>query len=105
MVVLELQYIDPEAELLIQYPNGFKQRLVNNRGYINWLGHRVMIGNPFKGFNVRIKKIGDTYSVFFAEDNIGNIDNDFFLLVSNPNNYVVDKSRNDRKKSYPFPAA
>jgi transposase InsO family protein len=96
---------DPEAELLIQYPYGFKQRHVNNRGYINWLGHRVMIGNPFNGFNVGIKKNVDAYSVFFGELLIGTIDNDFFLLISNPNNYVVRKPRNGKKNRYPSPAA
>jgi hypothetical protein len=96
---------DPEAELLIQYPYGFKQRHINNRSYINWLGHRVMIGNPFNGFNVGIKKNVDAYSVFFGELLIGTIDKDFFLLISNINNYVVRKPKNGNKNRYPSPAA
>lgn len=57
---------DPNADLLLTYPFGFKQRHVNDRGYINWLGHLIMIGNPFNGFNVGIKKDGDHYSICSA---------------------------------------
>ncbi|GBF44458.1 integrase core domain protein [Leptospira ellinghausenii] len=44
----------PNAELLIAYPFGFKQRLFNKRGCINWNGHLIMVGNTFNGFNVGI---------------------------------------------------
>ncbi len=96
---------DPNADLLLTYPFGFKQRHVNDRGYINWLGHLVMIGNPFNGFNVGIKREGDHYSIWFANNKLGVIDNDFFLLISDTDSYKVHKPRKVTKKRYPSHAA
>ncbi|EOQ94805.1 hypothetical protein LEP1GSC195_1392 [Leptospira wolbachii serovar Codice str. CDC] len=48
---------DPNAELLIAYPFGFKQRHVNDRGYINYNGNLIMIGNPLTGLMSVLKKI------------------------------------------------
>ncbi|WP_244594506.1 integrase core domain-containing protein [Leptospira ryugenii] len=96
---------DPNADLLLTYPFGFKQRHVNDRGYINWLGHLIMIGNPFNGFNVGIKREGDHYSIWFANNKLGVIDNDFFSLISDPDSYKVHKPRKVTKKRYPSHAA
>lgn len=47
---------DPNDDLLLAYPFGFKIKHVKDLSYINWLGHLIMIGNPLNGFNVGIKR-------------------------------------------------
>ncbi|ABZ98359.1 hypothetical protein [Leptospira biflexa] len=69
---------DPNADLLISYPFGFKQRHVNNKGYINWNGHLIMVGNPFNGFNVGIKKEIDSVSIWFGNNKLGYLDQNLF---------------------------
>jgi len=92
---------DPNAGLLIAYPYGFKQRQVNNRGYINYNGHLIMVGNPFNGFNVGIKKENDSVSIWFGSNKLGLIDQNLFLIISDPNSYKVHKPRKLTKKCYP----
>ncbi|MCT8335087.1 integrase core domain-containing protein, partial [Leptospira sp. 85282-16] len=91
---------DPNADLLISYPYGFKQRQVNDRGYINYNGHLIMIGNPFNGFNVGIKKENDSVSIWFGSNKLGLIDQNLFLIISDPSSYKVHKPRKINKKCY-----
>lgn len=73
---------DPE-DVTFEYPRGFKSRNVNDRGYINWRGQRIMIGNPVAGYNVGVKKSKDEkLSVYLAETNLGIIDENLCLLLS-----------------------
>ncbi|WCL50637.1 integrase [Leptospira sp. GIMC2001] len=94
------KHFDPNADLLLNYPFGFKLRHVNDRRNINWLGHLIMIGNPFNGFNFGIKKEGDLYSIWFANNKLWIKDNDFFLLISDSNSNKVQKPRKVTKKRY-----
>ncbi|WP_232420539.1 transposase [Leptospira vanthielii] len=96
---------DPNADLLIAYPFGFKQRHVNDRGYINYNGNLIMVGNPFNGFNIGIKKESHSLSIWFAKNMLGVIDQNLFLINSQDDSYKVHKPRKVAKKRYPSPAA
>ncbi|MBM9545384.1 transposase [Leptospira sp. 201903074] len=96
---------DPNADLLIAYPFGFKQRHVNDRGYINYNGNLIMVGNPFNGFNIGIKKENDSFSIWFGINKLGVIDQNLGLIISDPDSYKVHKPRKVSKKRYPSPAA
>ncbi|MBM9549278.1 transposase [Leptospira sp. 201903074] len=96
---------DPNADLLMTYPFGFKQRHVNDRGYINYNGNLIMVGNPFNGFNVGIKKESDSISIWFGINMLGVIDQNLFLINSDPDSYKVHKPRKVTKKCYPSPDA
>jgi transposase InsO family protein len=68
-----IKYVD-EVDL-IEYPRGYKSRMVNDRGWTNFKSKRIFIGNPFAGYNVGIKalKSGD-FEVWFDYLFIGVID-------------------------------
>jgi len=59
----------------IEYPRGYKSRMVNDRGWTNFKTKRIFIGNPFAGYNVGIKnsRTGD-FEVWFDDFLIGSID-------------------------------
>lgn len=45
-----IQY-EPEF-IEFEYPGNFKDRIVSNRGYVNYKGKRYFLGNPFNGYNI-----------------------------------------------------
>jgi transposase InsO family protein len=73
---------DPDAELLLQYPAKYRSRMVNSRGYINWRGIRVMIGNAFGGYNVGIKTIGNVAHVWLGTNFLGTIPEGATYLIA-----------------------
>ncbi|TGL23140.1 hypothetical protein EHQ46_05740 [Leptospira yanagawae] len=95
----------PNADILITYPFGFNQRHVNNRRYIIWNIHLIMVGNPFNGFNVGIKKDLDSVSIWFGNHKLGTIDQNLFLINPDSNSCKVHKPRKVTKKYYPSPDA
>ncbi len=77
----------------IEYPLSYKSRIVNSRGYINWSGHRIMIGNPFAGYRIGIKKDKmQNLVVWFTSLQIGFIDENSFLLISNADNNLISNA-------------
>ncbi len=60
-----------------------------------------MIGNPFNGFNVGIKKEIDSVSIWFGNNKLGLLDQNFFLINPDSNSYKVHKTRKITKKRYP----
>ncbi|XDD53095.1 integrase core domain-containing protein [Leptospira sp. WS4.C2] len=92
---------DPNPDLLIAYPLGFKQRHVNDRGYINYNGNLIMVANPFNGFNIGIKKESDSVSIWFGNNKLGFLDQNLFLINPDTNSYKVHKPRKVTKKYYP----
>jgi putative transposase len=78
---------EPEIDR-IEYPRGYKSRIVNDRGFINLKGHRVFIGNPFAGFNIGIKRLKTgNFEVKFDYLYIGMIDEKTFLF--NAQNRII----------------
>jgi hypothetical protein len=67
----------------IEYPAGFRNRMVNDRGWMNFKGNRIFVGNPFSGYNVGIKglKSGE-FEVWFDDLLIGVIDPETMKLAA-----------------------
>lgn len=66
----------------IDYGNGFKTREINGRGYTNYLGHRVFIGNAFNGYNIGIKEDKNFESlVYFNKLLLGIFDRKNYLFT------------------------
>lgn len=64
-----------------QYPEGFRSRQVNNRGYTNLKGRHVFISNAFNGYNIGVKKTAEGWEVWFERKLIGIVDGRSFVLV------------------------
>ena len=59
----------------IEYPRGYKSRMVNDRGWMNFKSKRIFIGVPFSGYNVGIRSgKSDDYEIWFDDFCIGTID-------------------------------
>ena len=82
----------PEAEL-IEYPRGYKSRMVNDRGVTHYKNHRIFVGNPFAGYNVGIKSLknGDL-EVWFDNFLIGRVDSQTNLLTNGERDIKVSIS-------------
>jgi putative transposase len=73
---------DVDVEYM-EYPGGYLSRQVNDRGYINYKGHRIFISNAFAGYNVGLKKNGlNNFEVCFDDNHIGYIDLNCYLFES-----------------------
>lgn len=67
----------------IEYPSGYICRRVNNRGWINYKGHRVFISNVFCGYCIGLKINQKTSaSVWFDNNFIGEFDLHSYLFKS-----------------------
>ena len=80
----------------LEYPNNFRRRKVNNRGYIIINGQAYFIGNPFTSYYVglRPQKTGDL-NVWFGHALIGSLDEKTKLLI--PVKRVINKGRKIRQ--------
>jgi transposase InsO family protein len=80
----------------LEYPGNFRNRLVNNRGYISIKKRMFFIGNPFMGYYVGIRpeKNGDQ-KVWFGDYLLGTLDLDTGLL--NPEKNVLYKKGTMKK--------
>lgn len=68
---------------LLEYPKGFKSRQVNDRGYINYNGHRIFISNALGGYNVGLKARGNiSCEVWFNTTLLGEFDLKSFVFKS-----------------------
>jgi hypothetical protein len=65
-----------------EYPGTYKNRFVNNRGYIHYKGKLYFLGNPFNGYNIGIHrdKTGKL-NVWFGTSLLGHFDEQTGLLV------------------------
>lgn len=90
----EIKYFPEFVEF--EYPKHFKNRLVNNRGYVNYRGRKYFIGNPFNGYNIgiEINKKGE-YKVWFGTNLLGEFDKQTLLLIPEKNDTF--KKRKTRK--------
>jgi hypothetical protein len=50
----ERNYVSEKAEL--EYGRGMESRMVNGRGWCNFRGKRLFIGNPFSGCQAGLKE-------------------------------------------------
>jgi transposase InsO family protein len=58
----------------IEYGRGMKSRIVNDRGFCNYRGSRIFVGNPFDGYHVGIKEqVGKRPEVWFDNFRLGEI--------------------------------
>jgi len=65
-----------------EYPGTYKNRFVNNRGYIHYKGKLYFLGNPFNGYNIGIHKDKTgRLNVWFGTSLLGHFDNETGLLV------------------------
>ena len=79
-----------------QYPANYKNRAVNNRGYVHYKGNVYFVGNPFNGYNIGIQvdKKGQL-NVWFGTMILGHFDKDTKLLV--PEKEDLLKQRKTKK--------
>ena len=65
-----------------EYPRNYKNRHVNNRGYVPYLGKHYFLGNPFNGYNIgiNINKEGQL-DVWFGDSLLGYFDRETSLLI------------------------
>lgn len=82
---------DPE-EVLIVYGRGYKSRMVNDRGFCNFKGKRIFIGNPFAGYNVGIKDTDGETKIWFDDFLIGMLDKTTGLLIPESDNFKTSKA-------------
>lgn len=79
-------------EVLIIYGRGYKSRMVNDRGFCNYKGRRIFIGNPFAGYNVGIREVSDITEIWFDDFLIGVVDKITGLLIHDSNCIKVAKA-------------
>lgn len=79
-------------DVLIVYGRGYKSRMVNDRGFINYKGKRIFIGNPFAGYNVGIKIVECITKIWFDDFLIGIVDDITGLLIPEIDNIKISKS-------------
>ena len=80
----------------LEYPDNFRTRLVNNRGYISIKRRMFFIGNPFMGYYVGIRPQKDgQQNVWFGDYFLGFLDMDTGLLQ--PESIVKFNKGNLRK--------
>lgn len=66
-----------------EYPKNCLERMVNDRGCVNYKGHRIFICNAFNGFNIGLDTSGDeTTKVWFDDNHIGDINEKDFLFTA-----------------------
>lgn len=66
------------------YPDDFIVRLVNDRGYTNYKGHRIFIGNAFNGYHIGLRFMpGMCMEVYFGTLLLGHIDRTNYLFTPN----------------------
>ncbi len=80
----------------LEYPDNYRRRKVNNRGYISIKGDHFFIGNPFTSYYVGIRpiKTGEL-KVWFGQTLIGCLDKETKLLI--PEKRVINKGRKIRR--------
>jgi transposase InsO family protein len=77
----------------LKYGRGFKERMVNDRGYINIKQQRVFVGNPFAGYHIGVKQFTDKPTeLWFGEFYMGIINPDSGLIE--PSNGIIQSSNN-----------
>jgi len=82
---------DPE-DVLIVYGKGYKSRMVNDRGFCNYRGKRLFVGNPFAGYNVGVKENKDELEIWFDDFLIGVLDKITGLIIYEKENIKVRKA-------------
>jgi transposase InsO family protein len=80
----------------LEYPDNYRRRKVNNRGYIIIKGQQYFIGNPFTSYYVGLRplKTGEL-KVWFGNALIGSLDEKTKLLI--PEKRVINKGRRVRQ--------
>ncbi len=83
---------EPE-DVLIVYGKGYKSRMVNDRGFCNYRGKRLFVGNPFAGYNVGIKENKDEMEVWFDDFLIGVVDEITGLIIFESDSIKAPKAQ------------
>lgn len=83
---------EPE-EVLIVYGKGYKSRMVNDRGFCNYRGKRIFIGNPFAGYNVGIREHKGNTEIWFDDFLIGVLDTITDLIIFENKTVKVQKAQ------------
>jgi len=83
---------DPE-DVLIIYGKGYKSRMVNDRGFCNYNGKRLFVGNPFAGYNVGVKESKDDMEIWFDDFLIGVLDKITGLIIYEKESIKVRKAQ------------
>lgn len=83
---------EPE-DVLIVYGTGYKSRMVNDRGFCNYRGKRLFVGNPFAGYNVGIKDNKDEMEIWFDDFMIGIVDKITGLIIYEKESMKVRKAQ------------
>jgi transposase InsO family protein len=74
----------PGEYVEMKYGRGFKERMVNDRGYINLKQKRIFVGNPFAGYQLGVKQYNDKPTeVWFGE---------FYMGIINPASGLIEPS-------------
>ncbi len=82
---------EPE-DVLIVYGRGFISRMVNDRGFCNYKGKRIFVGNPFAGYNVAIKEQHSRIKIWFDDFLIGVLDEITGLIIFEEDSIKVRKA-------------
>jgi transposase InsO family protein len=65
----------------LKYGRGFKERMCNDRGYINLKQKRIFVGNPFAGYHIGIKQFADKPTeLWFGDFYMGTINESTWLI-------------------------
>ncbi len=83
---------DPE-DVLIEYGKGYRSRMVNDRGFCNFRGKRLFVGNPFAGYNVGVKESKDNIEIWFDDFLIGVLDKITGLIIYEKDSIKVQKAQ------------
>ena len=79
------------GDVMPPYPEDYLVRLVNDRGYANYKGHRIFIGNAFNGYPVGLRFIARMrIEVYFGSLLLGHIDRNNYLFTPNQEETTAD---------------
>jgi transposase InsO family protein len=78
-VKTENKYRNENVEM--KYGKGIRERMVNDRGFLNLNQKRIFVGNPFSGYHVGVKEFVDKPTeVWFGNYLLGTINSDTGLI-------------------------
>lgn len=77
--------------VIIVYGKGYKSRTVNDRGFCNYKGKRIFVGNPFAGYNVGVRETDGEIELWFDDFLIGILDQKTGLIIYETDRIKVHK--------------
>ncbi len=80
---------------MFNYPVAYKDRNVNDRGFVNYKRKRYFVGNPFSGYNVGLQlQKNEVPKVWFGNNLLGSFDLETYMLIPEESYIIKNKKSN-----------